>query len=38
VSGYGNYLIFYLPLPDGGIDVLHVLHGARDFQPIIERG
>jgi toxin ParE1/3/4 len=28
----GNYLIFYKPLPDG-IEVLRVLHGARDLPP-----
>jgi toxin ParE1/3/4 len=27
-----NYLIFYKPLPDG-IEVLRVLHGARDLPP-----
>ena len=27
----GNYIIFYLPLRDG-IDVIRVLHGARDFR------
>ena len=28
----GNYLIFYLPLTDG-IEVLRVIHGARDYGP-----
>lgn len=27
----GNYVIFYRPTPDG-IDVLHVIHGARDIE------
>lgn len=26
----GNYVIFYKPLP-GGIEIVRVLHGARDF-------
>jgi plasmid stabilization system protein ParE len=30
-------LIFYLPLEDG-IEVIHVLHGARNVEAIIERG
>ena len=37
ISGFRNYLIFYRPI-DGGIEVMHILHGARDFQEIIERG
>jgi toxin ParE1/3/4 len=37
VSGYRNYLIFYRPI-DGGIEVMHILHGARDYQKIIEQG
>jgi toxin ParE1/3/4 len=28
----GNYVIFYFPTPDG-IDVVRVLHGARDIGP-----
>jgi plasmid stabilization system protein ParE len=28
----GNYVIFYLPTQDG-IDVVRVLHGARDISP-----
>jgi toxin ParE1/3/4 len=27
---FGRYVVFYLPL-DGGIDVVRVLHGARDI-------
>ena len=38
INGYDNYLIFYLPLAERGIDVLHVLHGARDLKPIIDHG
>jgi toxin ParE1/3/4 len=30
VRGFENYLIFYLPRPDG-IEVIRVLHGARDI-------
>ncbi|HET6246667.1 MAG TPA: type II toxin-antitoxin system RelE/ParE family toxin [Tepidisphaeraceae bacterium] len=38
IKGYENYVVFYLPLRDGGIDVLHVLHGARNIDRILERG
>ena len=31
----GNYVIFYRPM-DGGIEVVRVLHGARDFPPLFE--
>jgi len=31
VEGFPNHLIYYLPLPDG-IDVLAVMHGARDVE------
>jgi len=30
---FGDYVIFYWPVPDG-IQVLRVLHGARDIQRI----
>lgn len=30
VKGFPNHLIFYRPL-DSGIEVLHMLHGARDI-------
>jgi plasmid stabilization system protein ParE len=36
VSGYRNYLIFYLA-SDSGIDVLRVFHGARDVDRLIRR-
>jgi toxin ParE1/3/4 len=29
----GNYLIFYFPLDDG-IEIVRVLHGSRDIQPL----
>ena len=32
----GNYLIFYRPLSDG-IEVVRVLHGARDLRRIFRR-
>jgi toxin ParE1/3/4 len=31
----GNYLVFYFPLVDG-IDVVRVLHGARDLETIFK--
>jgi toxin ParE1/3/4 len=34
VKDFGNYLIFYIPLPDG-IEVFHILHGARDFDEFL---
>ena len=33
VSGYDNYLIFYRSVT-GGIQVLHVYHGARDLESL----
>jgi len=32
---FGRYVIFYLPLHDG-IDVVRVLHSARDIEAIFE--
>jgi toxin ParE1/3/4 len=32
-----NYLIFYR-ITDNRIEVLHVLHGARDYEPILFSG
>lgn len=34
VSPFKNYLVFYRPIPDG-IEVLRVLHGARDIHGIL---
>ena len=31
----GNYVIFYRPM-GGGIEIVRVLHGARDFPPLFE--
>ena len=36
VPGFKSYLIFYLDLPST-IDVIRVLHGARDLQVILGR-
>jgi len=37
VSGYGKYLLFYVPLPkDEGIDLVRVLHGSRDMNAVFE--
>jgi toxin ParE1/3/4 len=30
----GNYLIFYRVGPDA-IEVVHILHGARDYEPLL---
>jgi toxin ParE1/3/4 len=29
----GNYVIFYRPM-DNGVEIVRVLHGARDFPPL----
>jgi toxin ParE1/3/4 len=34
ISRFRMYLVFYRPIP-GGIEVLHVLHGARDIHSIL---
>lgn len=37
VSGYGNFLLFYFPLPKNeGIDLVRVLHGSRDMSAVFE--
>jgi len=35
VRRFKNYLIYYRPIP-GGIDVIRVLHAARDIRDILE--
>ncbi len=33
----GSYVLFYRPLPDGsGVEILRVLHGARDLPSLFE--
>lgn len=32
ITGFENYLIFYRSVEGGGIQVIHVYHGARDFE------
>jgi len=34
---FGRYVVFYMPLK-GGIDVVRVLHGARDIDAIFDLG
>lgn len=36
VNRFRNYLIFYRPVSDG-IEILRVLHGARDLKGIFDR-
>jgi toxin ParE1/3/4 len=36
VSGFKNHLVFYRPIEDG-IEIVRVLHGARDIRSILER-
>ena len=36
VSGFTSYLLFYLPRT-GGIDVVRVLHGARDIETLFTK-
>ena len=35
VSGFSNYLIFYLPLANGA-DILRVVHGAQDWWALLD--
>ena len=32
----GSHLLFYRVLPDGGVELVRVLHGARDWQGLSE--
>ena len=34
-SPVGNYVIFYRPMKNG-VEIVRVLHGARDFPPLFE--
>ncbi len=33
---FGKYVVFFLPLPDG-IDVVRLLHGARDIDVVFDQ-
>ena len=35
VKGFGNHLLFYIPR-SGGIDVVRVLHAARDIESVFD--
>jgi toxin ParE1/3/4 len=35
VDGFDNYLIFYRSVP-GGVQILHVYHGARDIEALFD--
>ena len=35
IPGFRNYVVFYRPI-ETGIDVIRVLHGARDIDAILE--
>jgi toxin ParE1/3/4 len=35
IPRYPNYVIFYRPFSDG-VEILHILHGARDLGPLLE--
>ena len=37
IHGFQNYLVIYQPLEDGGIEVIRVLHGARDVDSILRK-
>jgi toxin ParE1/3/4 len=37
ISRFKKYLIFYRPI-EGGIEILRVLHGARDIQGLLAEG
>ena len=36
IRDFENYLVFYAPVADG-IEVYHVLHGARDLEAFFEK-
>lgn len=36
VAGFETYLVFYRPI-EGGVEILRVLHGARDLKRILDK-
>ncbi len=35
ITGFENYLAFYLPLKTGGVRIVRVLHGAQNIDQIL---
>ena len=35
MKGFENWLIFYIPKL-GGVEIVHVIHGARDIQNLLD--
>lgn len=35
IKGFKKYLVFYRPT-DSGVEILRVIHGARDFETILD--
>ena len=35
IDGFPNHLLFYRPV-EGGIEIVRVLHGARDIDAVLE--
>ncbi|NEO32102.1 MAG: type II toxin-antitoxin system RelE/ParE family toxin [Symploca sp. SIO3C6] len=35
IKGFRKYLVFYFPT-DEGVEILRVIHGARDFEAILD--
>ena len=36
VGRFRNHLIFYRPLPEGGVMIVRVLHGAQDIEALFD--
>jgi toxin ParE1/3/4 len=34
IKGFEKWLVFYRPV-EGGVEILHVLHGARDIEQVL---
>jgi plasmid stabilization system protein ParE len=37
LSSFGPYVLFYLPLRGGGVEVIRVLHGSRDVNRALRK-
>lgn len=36
IKGFRKYLVFYFLIDDEGVEILRVIHGARDIEAILE--